>query len=223
VSGLASPGRIRSTIDVAKANTRPRFSPATHFFVVGIVSPSDHLRPSVGRSFERTTPSNQTLGETLMNPIIVGVILFVLWLFLPARKQAPGESKRTPKWKIIFRLILIPFAVVAFWGAMFCIADVGLGFSFVLGGAGAVLLSIAFLWAFTNIGTFLSCPKDYRLWKSGGGDPWFDTLDPPFNNDSDATRYQELYREKARQEWEEVFPPPTPPDPTKGIDDPNVI
>lgn len=154
---------------------------------------------------------------------LIVLILFVLWPLLPTRKQAPGCQRRTPKWKIIFRMAIIPFAVVGFWGAMFSIADVGLGFSFVLGGVGAVLLSIAFLWGVTNLGTFLSHPREYRLWKAGGGDPWFDTLDRPFNNDSDATRYQELYREKARQELEELFPPPAAPDPTRGIDDENVI
>ena len=120
-------------------------------------------------------------------------------------------------------MVIIPFAVVGFWGAMFCIADVGLGFCFVLGGMVAVALGLLFCWAFTNFFTFLSHPREYRLWKAGGGDPFFDTLDRPFNNDSDAARYQELYREQARQELEELFPPPTPPDPTRGINDPNVI
>ena len=158
-----------------------------------------------------------------MNPVLVVLILVGIWLSLPTRKQASSCQKRTSKWKILFRLIAIPFAVVAFWAAMFCIADPGLAFSFILGGVGAVLLSIAFLWAFTNICTFLSCPKEYRLWKKGGGDPWFDTLDPPFNNDPDSVRYQELYRERARQQAEALFPPPAAPDPTKGIDDPNVL
>ena len=158
-----------------------------------------------------------------MNPIFIVLILVVLWLFLPTRKQAPGCQRRTSKLTIIFRLTLIPFLVVAFWAAMFCIADVERGFSFVLGGVGAVLLSIAFLWGVTNLGTFLSHPREYRLWKKGGGDPFFDTLDQPFNNDPDSIRYQELYREKARQELEELFPPPAAPDFTKSIDDENII
>ncbi len=158
-----------------------------------------------------------------MNPVLVGVILFVLWLFLPTRKQAPGCQRRTPKWKMIARMVVIPFAVVGFWAAMFSIADVGLAFSFILGGVGAVLLGIGWCWGFTNLGTFLSNPREYRLWKKNGGDPFFDTLDPPFNTDADATRYQELYREKARQELEEMFPPPATPDFTKGIDDEDFI
>jgi hypothetical protein len=158
----------------------------------------------------------------LMNPVLVGAILFVLWLFLPTRTQ-PGCQRRTSKLTILFRLVAIPFLVVGFWGAMFCIADVGLGFSFILGGVIAVLLGIGWCWAFTNFFTFLCHPREYRVWKKGGGDPWFDTLDRPFNNDPDSVRYQELYRERARQEWEEVFPPPMPTDPTRGIDDPNAM
>jgi hypothetical protein len=158
-----------------------------------------------------------------MNPVLIGAILVGIWLFLPTRKRAPGCQRRTSKLTIIFRLAIIPFAVIAFWAAMFCIADVGLGFWFMVGGVIAVLLSIAFLWGVTNVCTFLSCPKEYRIWKKGGGDPFFSTLDPPFNTDPDSVRYQELYREKARQELEEMFPPPAAPDLTKGIDDPNVI
>ena len=139
--------------------------------------------------------------------------------------RVPGHPRRTPKLKMIFRMAIIPFLVVSFWGLMFCIADPERGFYFMVGGAAAILGGIGFCWVFTNIGTFLSHPTYYQLWKKGGGDPFFDTLDPPFNNDPPSTRYQELYREKATQECEEVFGiyPPAPPDPTKGIDDPNII
>ena len=128
--------------------------------------------------------------------------------------------KRTPKLTIVARMVIIPFLVVGFWGLMFCIADVGLGFCFVLGGVIAVLLGIGFCWAFTNICTFLYSPRYYRIWKAGGGDPFFSTLDPPFNTDPDAVRYQELYQEAARQQAD---PPPAAPDFTQSIDDPNVI
>jgi len=158
-----------------------------------------------------------------MTHVLVVLILLGIWLLFPRRKQAPGGLKRTPKWKITARMVLIPFTVVAFWGAMFCIADPGLGLCFVLGGVGAVLLGIGWCWGFTNVCTFLWHPREYRIWKGGGGDPFFDTLDQPFNTDSDATRYQELYRERARQQAEELFPPPAVPDPTRGIDDENVI
>jgi hypothetical protein len=86
--------------------------------------------------------------------------------------RVPGHPRRTPKWKMIFLMAIIPFLVVAFWGLMFCIADPGLAFSFVLGGVIAVLLGIGFCWAVTNIGTFLSHPRYYRLWKKGGGGPF---------------------------------------------------
>ena len=129
--------------------------------------------------------------------------------------------KRTPKRTIIFRMVIIPFAVVAFWGLMFCIADVSAGFYLVLGGVVAVFGGIGFCWAFTNVCTFLYSPRYYRLWKKGGGDPFFDTLDSPFNTDPDSPRYQEMFDAAARQECEQVSPPPS--DPSKGIDDPNVI
>jgi hypothetical protein len=157
-----------------------------------------------------------------MNPVLVGAILVVLWLFLPTRTQM-GCQRRTSKLTILFRLVAIPFAVVGFWGVMFLIADVGLAFSVVLGGVIAVLVGIGWCWGLTNLGTFLSNPREYRLWKRGGGDPWFDTLDPPLNNDPDSVRYQEVYRERDRQELEELFPPSAAPDPTRGIDDPNVL
>jgi hypothetical protein len=131
--------------------------------------------------------------------------------------------KRTSKLTIIFRIGIIPFLVVSFWGLMFCIADPETGFCFVLGGVGAILGAIGWCWGFTNVCTFLYSPRYYRLWKKGGGDPFFDTLDFPLNTDPDSVRYQELYQEKARQEFEEMFPPPAAPDFTRGIDDPNVI
>jgi hypothetical protein len=154
-----------------------------------------------------------------MNPIVL-VILLVIWLLLLTRKQAPGQLKRTPKWKITARMVIIPFAVVGFWGLMLSIADVGLGFCLVLGGVGAVLVGLGFCWGLTNILTFLSHPREYRIWKRNGGDPFFDTLDEPFNTDPPSVRYQELFKEAARQQAD---PPPAAPDPTKGIDDPNIL
>jgi len=114
----------------------------------------------------------------------------------------PGNAQRTPKWKITFRMVVIPFVIVAFWGLMLSIAAPVLGLFLVLGGVVAVGGGLLFCWGFTNIGTFLWHPRYYRLWTKGGGDPFFDTLDRPFNNDPDSTRYQEMYREKARQECE---------------------
>jgi len=154
-----------------------------------------------------------------MNPIIL-VILLVIWLFLPKRKPASGGLKRTPKLTIVARMVIIPFAVVGFWGLMLSIAAPVLGLCLVLGGVGAVLFGLGFCWGFTNLLTFLYSPRCYRLWKKGGGDPFFDTLDQPFNTDPDAVRYQELYQEAARQQAD---PPPAVPDPTRGIDDENII
>jgi len=154
-----------------------------------------------------------------MNPIIL-VILLVIWLFLPKRKPASGGLKRTPKLTIVARMVIIPFAIVGFWGLMLSIAAPVLGLCLVLGGVAAVALGLLFCWGFTNVCTFFYSPRCYRLWKKGGGDPFFDTLSGPFNNDPDATRYQELFKEAARQQAD---PPPAAPDPTKGIDDENII
>jgi hypothetical protein len=158
----------------------------------------------------------------LMAHIIVVSILLGIWLLIGFPRRGTG-TRRTPKWKIIFRLAIVPLAVVAFWGLMFATADLEIGFYFVLGGVGAIAFAITFLWAFTNVCTFLSCPTYYRIWKKGGGDPFFDTLDGPLNTDPDSVRYFELYQERARQELEEMFPLPPSPDFTKGIDDPDII
>ena len=155
-----------------------------------------------------------------MNPILILVVIVGIWLLLPRRKQVPGGLKRTPKWKITARMVIIPFAVVAFWGLTLSIAAPVLGFCLVLGGVGAVFLGIGFCWGFTNFATFLYSPRYYRLWKKGGGDPFYDTLDEPFNTDPPSVRYSELFKEAARQQAD---PPPAVPDFTKGIDDPDIL
>ena len=141
-----------------------------------------------------------------------------------ATTRLPGSVKRTSKRVILARFLAWPVVVLSFW-------TVFLGWPIFLGGMIAVGLGLFFCWAFTNIGTFLCSPHYYRLWKAGGGDPWFDTLDSPLNSDPLSVRFQELYREKARQECEQVDrqfgvgPAPTPslPDATFGIDDPHII
>jgi len=111
---------------------------------------------------------------------------------------------------------------------MICVCAVGalLGAPVIIGGAIGLALMLGFWWAFTNIVTFFINPGHYRLWKKNGGDPFFDTVPSPFNTDPASTRYQELFREKSKQEWEANFGPlpiPSPPDSIKSIDDPNVI
>ena len=131
----------------------------------------------------------------------------------------PNSPMRTSKLTIIVRMVSIPMICVCAVGAL-------LGAPVIIGGAIGLALMLGFWWAVTNIGTFLMAPREYRLWKKNGGDPWFDTLPSPFNNDPTSTRYQELYREKARQDWEASFGPlpmPLPPDSTKSLDDPDVI
>jgi len=136
-----------------------------------------------------------------------------------AETVVPNSPMRTSKLTIIGRMVTIPMICVCAVGAL-------LGAPVIIGGAIGLALMLGFWWAFTNIGTFLINPEHYRLWKTNGGDPWFDTLDPPFNNDPPEVRFSELFQERARQEWEASFGPlpiPSPPDSTKSIDDPNVI
>jgi hypothetical protein len=78
--------------------------------------------------------------------------------------------------------------------------------------------------------TLITMPRTWLLIKRGGGDPWFDSLPEPFNNDASSVRYQELFREKLRQEnaWLQQPLVPLPPqndprDATKGINDPHII
>ena len=47
--------------------------------------------------------------------------------------RVPGNPKRTAKLTILARMVVFPFVLAAFWGLMFCIADVRSGFSLVLG------------------------------------------------------------------------------------------
>jgi hypothetical protein len=97
-----------------------------------------------------------------------------------------------------------------------------------IGGIGGLFAVLFFLWFFTNFMTILTMPRTWWLIKKGGGDPWFDSLPPPFNDDPLAVRYRELFEEKLRQETTELLKPLVPPrnsgtDFTKGIDDPNFI
>ena len=126
----------------------------------------------------------------------------------------PGNPRRTSKLTILIRFVALPLAVVAFWACF-------LGWAFFIGGAITVAFFVFFPWVVTNLGTFLFYPRYYRLWKAGGGDPWFDTLDSPLNTDPPYVRYQELYREKLRQESQQFEP--ASPDATNGINDPEVI
>ena len=80
-----------------------------------------------------------------------------------------GYPRRTPKWKILFRLCIIPFLVVCFWTALFSL--VGLGTTIFLAGVGTIAAAILFLWGFVNLMTILTMPRVWWLLKKGGGDP----------------------------------------------------
>ena len=119
---------------------------------------------------------------------------------------APVSSGRTSKLGVLFRFLFIPIIVMA----SYCVflPDWWEGFLY----ATIFLIVVVFLmWAFVNLYVFIGCPREYRMWKAGGGDPFIDTLPEPFNNDPAEVRYQEMFREQARQEDALVlddFPPP---------------
>jgi hypothetical protein len=145
--------------------------------------------------------------------------------------RVPGSPKRTSRLTIIVRWFLGPTVVLLFWAGILNTVTSHGAAAFLFGGLAATAGSLIFLWAFTNIFTFIMCPSGYKVWKKNGGDPFFDTVPEPFNNDPPATRYQELFREQAKQDCEEVdrmfgVRPPTPPaapDVSRGINDPKVI
>jgi fatty acid desaturase len=120
-----------------------------------------------------------------------------------ATTRLPGNPKRTSKLTILARFFAWPVVVLSFWTFF-------LGWPVFLGGMIAVAIGLFGCWAFTNLVMF------------------FDCLDSPLNNDPPSVRFQEMYREKARQECEEVdrqfgIVPAPAPDTMKDINDPNVI
>jgi hypothetical protein len=119
---------------------------------------------------------------------------------------------------------------------LFSIVDVWAGVYFLVGGLGWCAIMIGFVWLVTNVGTFLCNPKEYRLWKKGGGDPFFDTQTGFINTDPDEVKYQELYRERERMKteqkvrtlhlekyFEDVCDSSNPDPSDKGIEDPNFL
>ena len=141
----------------------------------------------------------------------------------------PGFPKRTSKLTILFRLSIVPIGITLFWAYMLSLGgNYGIVRAILIGGFGTTAVIFFFLWGFVNLMTILTMPKVWWLLKKGGGDPWFESLPEPFNTDDLSTRFQELYREKARQEWEQAFGPlpqvpSQSPDFTRGIDDPHII
>jgi hypothetical protein len=124
-----------------------------------------------------------------------------------ALTDIPGP-KRTSKLKILARLTAIPLALA-------CLSKFIFGSAFFWGGIIAIVFAYGFLWAFSNLGALILWPRTYWMIRKGGGDPWFDTVDWPFNTDPPHVRFQELYRMKLRQEMEASNPPPVPPKPVK--------
>lgn len=137
--------------------------------------------------------------------------------------------RRTSKLKILLRISAVPLGVMAFWMYFLSLSgDSEVIQGALIGGFGTLALLLGFLWLFTNTMTLITMPRVWWLIKRGGGDPWFDSLPPPFNNDPPHVRYAELFEEKLRQENQRLLQPLVPPrnsgtDFTKGIDDADVI
>ncbi len=140
--------------------------------------------------------------------------------YCDAESVVPNTQMRTSKLTIIGRMVAIPMLYVGAVGTL-------LGTPVIIGGAIGLALMLGFWWGVTNLAAFFISPTYYRLWRKGGGDPWFDTLPELLNTDPPEVRYQEMFREKARLECEElgipIQPPPLPPDSMKSLDDPDII
>ena len=58
-----------------------------------------------------------------MHAVLVFLLILIgvwVWADLTKRRpEAPFSFKRTPKWKILFRLTCVPLAVLGFWAALF--------------------------------------------------------------------------------------------------------
>lgn len=126
-------------------------------------------------------------------------------------QPGPCEPQRTTKSTILFRIMIVPMIVMGFFTLITGVPAV------FIGGVGFPLLLLLIWWAGVNLFSRCSNPEVYRAWKAGGGDPFFDTMMPPFNTDPDSVRYKELYELNLRQELG-VGPPQAPPTSPDNID-----
>jgi len=122
---------------------------------------------------------------------------------VPGNSPAPSYPKRSSRIKIIARFIAWPLAVLTFWVIVVNVGGVsGLMWPILIGGLGGLVGLVFYCWAFMNIVMWIWCPREMKLWKKGGGDPFFDTLPEAFNPDPPEVRFQELFLERARLEEE---------------------
>ena len=122
-----------------------------------------------------------------------------------ASNRVPGSIPRTPRWKIVARWWAIPIIVLSFYAFFWswvCPWDAVL--AWMLGGIGALAIFTFVCWAIMNIYLWLIAPKEFRMMKQGGFDPFFDTMCEPFNCDPPEVRFQEFRREQERQEGRDI-------------------
>ncbi len=113
--------------------------------------------------------------------------------------------ERTPKKVIWLRMMWLP---IIKWIFIMFVMSIG-GFSAFLpaffGGLTAIGGVTIALWGGVNFLFWLFRPEEYRIWKAGGGDPFFDSTSSLFNSDPPEIRYQEFYQEQAKRDLKRMF------------------
>ena len=78
--------------------------------------------------------------------------------------MSPGYPRRTPKWKILLRISIVPLGVVAFWTWVLSLGGNGEVVRWALiGGLGTLAALLFFLWSFVNLMTLLTMPRTWWL------------------------------------------------------------
>ena len=140
-----------------------------------------------------------------------------------------GFPRRTSKLEILWRISIVPLMVVAFWTFMLSLGGNGEIVRWTLiGGLGTLAGLLGFLWGFVNFDDGPDNAEGVVVNQKGRGRPLVYSLPSPFNDDPAEVRYQELFREKLRQENERLLQPLVPQrndpnDATRSIDDPDII
>ena len=102
-------------------------------------------------------------------------------------------NQRTPKTAIAGRSFIVVLVISLILGGLWNLATGTAFWSFgalALGSLFIVLGFSVFGWLVVNVGTRLFCGRDpeFQNYVKSDGDPYFDTLPPPLNPDSELTR-----------------------------------
>jgi hypothetical protein len=122
---------------------------------------------------------------------------------VPGLQQQTNYPKRSSKLGILARLVAWPVIGITGWIILFALLGMGdWVLPFLVGGLGTVFGLLFIYWFLMNLIMWVLNPREMRLWRKGGGDPFFDTLPSPFNTDPSEVRYRELFLERERLEEE---------------------